>query len=779
MAQRIKNEKEIENLGEKKIEIKFNAYTYELEILESTYELNDNSKVMLTIKKNKEKGLHFWYKELINAISEDFNDKSFKLIFNGRNEEYSDIFEEVTYLQKNGWKIQSEINPLKENKNILGELEVYIKDVMENAPEQLKEEIKEKKAIEEFEIAKNTEAEVSIIATMSSGKSTLLNAILGKEILPSKNEACTATICRIKDVHGLKKFRLKAETLEGEIISDWQDITSDEITKFNEEGNTKGINLFVEGDIPGINSGEMNLVLIDTPGPNNSQNMEHKELTYKFIKDTRNNPLVLYVMNATQAATNDDAKLLSEISEIVKKNGKQAEERFIFALNKIDCFDPEKESIETLIENSKKYLKSFGIENPKIFPLSAEAAKLVRLRECGEELSRTQKANLNAYEYNFLPEDDYLGIDTIKYASISDGMKEKLYEEANEDKVKGLLHYSGITAIEIYIDRYVNKYAKTQKVKDSVSTLKKVVDNAYSEVKLLSGKTSEEIDEIVNQINEIEEILKTRGKNKIDEVKNKIDKLQGDTSEYANFFMKIEEKFLNIEEEFDDNFKITEEKAILILEDANKELEDLYLSLKTSAQNVVNKEIQLKANEIIEKLKKYFYDVIGEVSVSKELKNVLESKFNLEVPRISSLLKEGVYTVNEKVGERFVRTRSTSKWYNPFSWGDTEDVYEDVYESKKYVDLSRVRDMYLSPTKHSFRKGIEASQNQMFKKIDKLKEESKEKLSVVEKNVEQKVKEMKQRVKDQEKLLEKNETFKIIIDDIVRYKNELDKILNN
>lgn len=33
---------------------------------------------------------------------------------------------------------------------------------------------------------------VCVMATMSSGKSTFLNAILGEEILPEKNEACTA-----------------------------------------------------------------------------------------------------------------------------------------------------------------------------------------------------------------------------------------------------------------------------------------------------------------------------------------------------------------------------------------------------------------------------------------------------------------------------------------------------------------------------------------------------------------------------------------------------------
>ena len=705
------------------IGIRYNPYIYEVEILKSSYDLNNQSRINLIIQKNKDKALHFWYKDLINAISEDFNSRTFKLIFNGRNEEYSDILEEIQYLQKNGWGISSELIPLKENKNILKELEIYIKDIVKNAPHELKKELKEKKAIEEFEIAKNSEAEVSVIATMSSGKSTLLNAILGKEILPSKNEACTATICRIKDVDGLENFRLKAETIDGKVISDWKEINSDDIKKYNEEGNKMGINLFLEGDVPGINSDEMNLILIDTPGPNNSQNTEHKEATYKFIKDTKNNPLVLYVMNATQHGTNDDANLLSEISEIVKNNGKQAEERFIFALNKIDCFDPEKESINTLIENSKEYLRRFGIENPKIFPISAEAAKLVRLRECREELSRAQKGNLHSYEMNFLPEDDYPGIDTIKYASISEVAKEKLYKEAKEDKIKALLHYSGITAIEIYIDRYVNKYAKTQKVKDSVNTLKKVVDDAYSEVNLLSGKTSGEIEKIIGQITSIENILKTKGKNKIKEVKDKINNIKGCGKEYRILFNKFEQKFSEIERNFSGD-KVTEEKARLIIEESTKDLESLALNIKTSAEKINNEEVRLKANEIINELKRYFYDILGEINLNNELKSVLQNKVELELPSTSSLLREGAYTTKECVGERYVRTVSRSKWWNPFSWGDEEDIYEPVYENKTYVNLFKIKEKYIDKQKTSIRQAINSNQQEMISKVEELKKES-------------------------------------------------------
>ena len=44
--------------------------------------------------------------------------------------------------------------------------------------------------------------EVIVVATMSAGKSTVINALIGQELLHSANEATTATITRIHDKDG-------------------------------------------------------------------------------------------------------------------------------------------------------------------------------------------------------------------------------------------------------------------------------------------------------------------------------------------------------------------------------------------------------------------------------------------------------------------------------------------------------------------------------------------------------------------------------------------------
>lgn len=73
-----------------------------------------------------------------------------------------------------------------------------------------------------------------------------------------------------------------------------------------------------EGNIPFLDARSTALMLVDTPGPNNSQNQAHKNTTYRAINSDANN-LIIYVLNGTQLSTNDDASLLSYVAEQMKR----------------------------------------------------------------------------------------------------------------------------------------------------------------------------------------------------------------------------------------------------------------------------------------------------------------------------------------------------------------------------------------------------------------------------------------------------------------------------
>ena len=135
--------------------------------------------------------------------------------------------------------------------------------------------------------------------------------------------------------------------------------------------------IHVEGDIPFVTADDVSLVLVDTPGPNNTRDPKHKEATDKMISES-SKTLVLYIMNATQLAVNDDNELLEQVAESMKVGGKQSRDRFIFVVNKLDEFRKGEDSVESAIKKVCDYLKDHGIENPNIYPASALTALNIR-----------------------------------------------------------------------------------------------------------------------------------------------------------------------------------------------------------------------------------------------------------------------------------------------------------------------------------------------------------------------------------------------------------------
>ena len=754
------------------LKLSYNPYTYE-SILEGI-DISENSRLNEYLYQNNQKQLQLWYKNFFNIIEEEYNTKSILLSFKGREEDYIDISDEVLLLNGMGWNIDLSYEKVTStNENIFESLNKFVRDLKESAPDELRKKLEEKKAFEEFENSKNSEAYVSVIATMSSGKSTLINSILEEELLPSKNEACTATISRIKDIDNMEDFRVRVEDLEGNEVHTWQNATNEFLTEVNEKGNEKGLNIVLEGDIPGISSQEMNLVIIDTPGPNNSQNAEHKAATYRYIKDNESNPLVLYVMNATQHATNDDNKLLTEIADIIKEKGKQAEERFLFALNKIDCFDIEKENVEKLIENNKKYLRDKGIENPKIFPISAEFAKLKKLSLKDRTLSRTEKNNLNNFQYNFMPdlEEGYEGIDTIKYASISKRLKDELYEESKGNLDKAHLHYSGITAIERYVDNYVSKYAKTQKIKDSITTMKQILDASYHEIKSLHGKTAIELDQTINQINSIENEIKTSGKEKIDIVKNNILKLKINEDKFNNLMSKVGKVFDNLEDDFNDT-SASENKAREIIKDAVKILDTLMVELETSVESIINDEVRDKTEKIVEEIKLYFSSLLKDVKIDKNLNKTIKSSFEIEIPRTNSLINKGSYTKSVYAGQEYVKTERYG-----FLWLKKRDIYKDVYRDEERVDLNKIFNSEILPMNTSYREPIAEKQKFLISEIDGIKKQGLKNIEMVEDIAMKKLLELKNKAQEAKNLESKSKMLEVEISKIVSFKEELDLIL--
>ena len=267
--------------------------------------------------------------------------------------------------------------------------------------------------------------EVIVVATMSAGKSTVINALIGKELLHSANEATTATITRIHDKDDLPFFSGNAYGYKSELIAEAHNIDAQILREWNANPKIKMIDLM--GDIEALYNDEAELVIYDTPGPNNSQDDNHEALTMEVINDGGYG-LILYVLNATQLGVNDDRSLLEKIKEAL---GKDPNKEILFLLNKADCLDEEKgERLDQVVIRTKKYLTEVGFNNPIIIPTAANYALVLQKMLNKALLTRSERAELRIAL-------DSLNTNLIVTSTIETEQKLKILNNIKKTKAEG------------------------------------------------------------------------------------------------------------------------------------------------------------------------------------------------------------------------------------------------------------------------------------------------------------------------------------------------------
>lgn len=367
---------------------------------------------------------------------------------------------------------------------------------------------------EEFKETDDTDADINVIATMSSGKSTLINSMIGAEILPAANKATTATVLRFFDTENTDRIIAHRIGENNKILAENIDITdnaSEILKEWNSDPATKEVHLY--GELHGIHSQKHSrLVLVDTPGPNNSQDASHQQTTHQILQDV-NKSVVLYVLNATQMGINDDANLLKDVRDAMELDA-QSHDRFIFVVNKIDGFDPEKgESVSSALEDSRTYLENtIGIKKPNIYPVSAITSLVIRKHLEGKKLTRSENTLFSGNVGLFVEEPS---MHLAQYMPLSPHVEDIINAElaaAKSDEEKALIH-SGVPIVEEVINEYLEKYALPQRVGSLLKIFGKMIDtvkaniNAQMEVlKNPSEDTQQKINDMTDKLAQIKQV---------------------------------------------------------------------------------------------------------------------------------------------------------------------------------------------------------------------------------------------------------------------------------
>lgn len=274
---------------------------------------------------------------------------------------------------------------------------------------------------------------IMVTATMSAGKSTFINAITGKYICLAQNMACTGKIHSI--INKAYEDGYSYEFDHDLVLTAGRE----ELMNDNEMNETDRI--YVSTAFSGKLS-KRRVVIDDSPGVNFSGNDIHKKITNDLIGEKKYD-LLIYLMNATQLETNDDAEHL----EYVKKTA--GDKPIMFVVNKIDSFDPDNEDVISVVENLREHLIKKGFENPIVCPVSSKAGFLAKKFE-SSGLTRSEEREL----YTLI--DKFNEIDLERYYKKylpNIRINDKSQEEKQLSKTCGLDYVE--TIIKKKIDRRV------------------------------------------------------------------------------------------------------------------------------------------------------------------------------------------------------------------------------------------------------------------------------------------------------------------------------------
>ena len=704
------------------LQIKHNPFLVETEITINGQEPAENS----ILGQYRKQRLQLWIDNLFDDLYNIFNGETqYEVTFHGVPSDCNDMELAVANANAQGFHVRLNCTQAEDGDMRLSKIQ-KIMHSMEN-DELFGKYIADNLDVrEKFKTACNRDFDVYVVATMSSGKSTLINSLMGCGMLPALNEATTATIAKIIDNDQMQQGHFTAKCLnkQGDVIESYDNLVFDDkesaedslkvLAAWNEHKDTFQIN--ITGNIIGIRERDnVRLVLSDTPGPNNSQDADHALATMQHIKDSDRNPLILYVLNAQQLGINDDQTLLLQIAEVMKQAGKQNRDRFIFVLNKADVFDPEKgEDIAGVVERAKEYLQNNGIENPMVYPVSARLALLLRQSILNRDLlTRSERNQLGALEELFAEEES---MDMVKHMPLNRSVQTALMQQ----KLTTALYRSGIPAIEAMIDDYINKYNVPHRVTRAYQALNTIIEKSSNEADL---KRQLDMDEkaLLDLRVEINKLYEQRDKGfgadaylaKLKKEKRGLSDTQIAILEKAQ--NKIRAMLKDLENDFDRRGNVSKIDAERILSNVNREVVSEYNCLIVD----LDKGMRAAQQEIIADLnqdyQKYVQALFAEVdNLSLPILDNFKSQISGLNGNVFHLSSNDVETVSRRVKDGG-HYESTSKWWNQFTWGDKKwvDHYKTEYEEK--VHLGKYWYEHSADVRSMFETNINAARKQMEK----------------------------------------------------------------
>lgn len=280
---------------------------------------------------------------------------------------------------------------------------------------------------------------IYIIGGPASGKSTLINAMIGKRLMPYSLEK--PMFIEFVDIDNFKGF---AYGHDAEEIMRNDNSTQQALSEWNHDYRVSSI--AVMGRIPFVRSLNMNVGIVRVPCVSKS--------LWHLISTIGELDIVVFVLSSFYY----DKQLLDKIILCIGRYN-HGFERLFFVANKMDFLNPEEEDANQILSYFKSDISNNGILDPTIFPLSAWAALEARTRPVTkyslsvfrQYIKHFPSTHFDSY-YNFSKLPDYIRME-IEY--------ELIMSRNNMNKKEGeyslIEIHSGIVSLEKAIMLRLNK----------------------------------------------------------------------------------------------------------------------------------------------------------------------------------------------------------------------------------------------------------------------------------------------------------------------------------
>jgi len=314
---------------------------------------------------------------------------------------------------------------------------------------------------------------LTVLGQFKRGKSTLLNAIAGREIFPTGVLPITSAITKLRygELERIIIDRENALLPEEKPLS----MLPQYVTETENPGNIKRVKVVnVEIPMPFLKNG---FELVDTPGVG-SATLANTETTYSYLPEC---DAVIFVISGEAPMTESEVNFIADIHDYTK--------RIFFVVNKIDLLTSQ-ELNETLNYVEKKIREVTGIISPVIFPLSAQEGLQSRLTN-----------NQTTYKQS--------GLQKFEEELASFLSNEKMLDFIGILCKKTLLMISDLCESQLKIDN--GEVFTDEKSIDALSALNK----AYKKIKLMHSSLSTnpniDINQAVNSKRSAPENINTYG----------------------------------------------------------------------------------------------------------------------------------------------------------------------------------------------------------------------------------------------------------------------------